>query len=403
MEVPQGFERFYPQNTVLLLLKTLYGLKQAALAFWRELLKAFHHMKYGRSKADPCLYFKWTVYGLVLWLSWVDDCLVAGKEEGVKEAKSSMMELFDCDDVGKLTEYVGCKVDYNQHEGTMKLTQPVMIQSFTDEFELPEGKASNTPAIPGTVMSEGEVQNQVNDELQSKYRSGVGKLLHMMRWTRPDILNSVRELSRFSGRALESHLNAMYRVMKYCRDTPNRGMFLNPTVQWDGDPNFLFEIKGYSDSDWAKDPDTRRSVSGWSTFLFDAPVSMKSKMMPIVALSVTEAELFAATCCAQDMLFEMRVLESIGLKVKKPMILYVDNKGAKDLCDNWSIGGRTRHIQVKQMFLRELKESGVIDTDWIPGDQMRSDIFTKNLQGPLFERHGSDYVGNDEYMKKRND
>jgi hypothetical protein len=52
----------------------------------------------------------------------------------------------------------------------------------------------------------------------------------------------------------------------------------------------LFEITGYSDSDWAKDPDTRRSVSGWSTFVFDSPILMKSKMIPIVALSVTEAE-----------------------------------------------------------------------------------------------------------------
>jgi hypothetical protein len=66
MEVSQGFERFYAKNTVLLLLKTIYGLKQAALAFWRELLKAFRHMEYGRSKADPCLYFRWTALGLIL-------------------------------------------------------------------------------------------------------------------------------------------------------------------------------------------------------------------------------------------------------------------------------------------------------------------------------------------------
>jgi hypothetical protein len=129
---------------------------------------------------------------------------------------------------------------------------------------------------------------------------------------------------------------------------------------------------------------------------------MKSKMMPIVALSVTKAELFAATCCAQDMLFEMRILESIGLKVKKPMILNVDNKGAKDLCDNWSVGGRARHVEVKQLFLRELKESKIIDTNWIPGEEMRSNIFTKNLPGPLFEKHGSKYVGNDQYMKTEN-
>jgi hypothetical protein len=67
--------------------------------------------------------------------------------------------------------------------------------------------------------------------------------------------------------------------------------------------------------------------------LFDSPISMKSKMMPVAALSVTEARLFATTCCAQDMLFGMRVLESMGLKVKKPMVLNVDNKGAKGICD----------------------------------------------------------------------
>jgi hypothetical protein len=121
-------------------------------------------------------------------------------------------------------------------------------------------------------------------------------------------------------------------------------------VRWDESPKLQFEIIGLSDSDWAKDPDTGCSVSGWSTFLFDAPISMKSKMMPIVVLSGTEAKLFAATCCAQDVLFKMRVSEYIGLKVKKPMILIVDNKGAKDLCDNWSIGGRTWHVEVKQYF-----------------------------------------------------
>ena len=121
--------------------------------------------------------------------------------------------------------------------------------------------------------------------------------------------------------------------------------------------------------------------------------------MPIVALSVTEAELFAATQCAQDMLFEMRILNSMGLKVKLPMTLEVDNKGAKDLINNWSIGGRTRHIEVKQYFLRELKEAGIIEIKWTSGDDMTSDLFTKNLSGPTFEKHASKFVGEDEYMK----
>jgi hypothetical protein len=57
----------------------------------------------------------------------------------------------------------------------------------------------------------------------------------------------------------------------------------------------------------------------------------------------------------------MQILESMGLKVKKSMILNVDNKGATDLCDNWSVGG-TRRVEVKQMLLRELKETKVLST-----------------------------------------
>ena len=209
----------------------------------------------------------------------------------------------------------------------------------------------------------------------------------------------VRELSRMGGRAAKAHMKNMKRVMKYIIDTPNRGytMFIKGK-KWLGDPNYEFVITGRSDSDYAKDPETRRSVSGWIVYLCGIPIAWKSKMMPIVALSVTEAELFAATSCVQDMLFAMRILESIGLKVKKPMLLECDNKGAIDLMDNYTCGGRTRHIEVKQYFIRDLKEENLIRIEWLPSDMNTSDIFTKNLAGPLFERHASELVGVDEYM-----
>jgi hypothetical protein len=76
-----------------------------------------------------------------------------------------------------------------------------MVQSFEDKFDSPEGKASNTHSSNpcGTLMSEREVNNQVGIETQATYRSGVGKLLHMMQWTRQEIMNAVRELPPFAG------------------------------------------------------------------------------------------------------------------------------------------------------------------------------------------------------------
>ena len=82
------------------------------------------------------------------------------------------------------------------------------------------------------------------------------------------------------------------------------------------------------------------------------------------------------------------------------MRLRIDNKGSVDLANNWSIGGRTQHIEVKQHFLRELKEEGLIETEWITNEEMVSDVFTKNLGGKAFEKCAEDYVGRDKYIKQ---
>jgi hypothetical protein len=128
-------------------------------------------------------------------------------------------------------------------------------------------------------------------------------------------------------------------------------------------------------------------------------VATKCNGQKSVTLSTAESELASGTQCAQEMLYVMRVLESLGLKVKKPMILEMDSKAAVDLANNWSIGGRLRHVEVEQYFLRELKEAGIILSVWIPGADNSTDLFTKNLDRPPFEKHTKVYCGNDEYMK----
>jgi len=78
----------------------------------------------------------------------------------------------------------------------MKLTQPVLVQSLHDEFDVPKGDTPVTPAAPGQVSSkETEEKEPLNDKDQSTCRSAVGKLSHPMRWSRPEVLNSVRETS----------------------------------------------------------------------------------------------------------------------------------------------------------------------------------------------------------------
>ena len=85
------------------------------------------------------------------------------------------------------------------------------------------------------------------------------------------------------------------------------------------------------------------------------------------------------------------------LQVELPMILEVNNQGAVDLANNWSAGGRTRHVDVRQNFLRELKEAGILIVKWIPGPKNDVDLHTKNLAATDFEKHVAVYTGKDEY------
>ena len=93
----------------------------------------------------------------------------------------------------------------------------------------------------------------------------------------------------------------------------------------------------------------------------------------------------------------MRIMESIGLRVNKPMSLTIDNKGAVDYANNWTTGGRMRHSTIKLNFLRELKEDGTIEINWCKSEEMPADLFTTNLGGPEFHKHATVFCGDDDY------
>jgi len=63
---------------------------------------------------------------LMVWLYLIDDCLIARNTKGVAAAKEQMKQRFECDDVGLLAEYVGCKVERNEDF--------IKLRRFVDEF-----------------------------------------------------------------------------------------------------------------------------------------------------------------------------------------------------------------------------------------------------------------------------
>ena len=64
-------------------------------------------MKCKISDADTCMYSKWDSAGLLVWLSWIYDFASFGNKEAAEESRNEMIQLFDCDYVGNIDEYVG--------------------------------------------------------------------------------------------------------------------------------------------------------------------------------------------------------------------------------------------------------------------------------------------------------
>jgi Reverse transcriptase (RNA-dependent DNA polymerase) len=298
-------------DIVLMLKKSLYGLVQSSHLFGRKQSKTMMDvLKLDRSVADYCLYYKWIGDKLFLSVSWVDDMIMASANLSIVEGiKNSLTQTFEIDDVGPMKEFVGCKIEYDRAAAQMSFTQPILIQSFNDEFTLPPKRTGGTPAAPGTILQSYENEPMLTELEQSLFRKAVGKLWFLARISRHEILHAVQDASKFSAGAWKTTINSVLRIMKYCVETPNRGFLYKPKRKWTGQ-DFKFDLIGYSDSNYAADPDNRRSVLSCQVFLEDCCISAKSKQMPFVTPSVTEAELAAAVECAQDLLYAMHVLKA---------------------------------------------------------------------------------------------
>jgi hypothetical protein len=314
--------------------------------------------------------------GIVITTVYVDDCNVVGNRSAVDKCITDIEGEFSIKKLGPIKEYVGAK--YLRTDQGYTIHQGALIDSIKKVFGL--YKDQHTPAAPGTILLKSE-ENLLGKDDMTKYRSGVGKLLYLVKLSRPDLSSSVRELSKFMDGACEEHSEAMTRLMGYVQATESYGLRLEP------DSKFRNSIIGYSDSNFASDKDTRRSVTGFAIYYSGCLVAWKSKMQQCVTLSSTEAEYVACSQCANDMEFVRQILESVKERVDLPMVLYVDNTGAIDLVKNYSTTGRTKHIDIRFHYIRELVDQGLLRVEFVRTDNNIADIFTKNLSKESFEKH----------------
>lgn len=145
-------------------------------------------------------------------------------------------------------------------------------------------------------------------------------------------------------------------------------------------------IYGFVDSDWGNCPDDRRSYSGFIFMLSGSPLSWDSRKQRTVALSSTEAEYMGLTEGAKESAYWIAFLNELGFKSLMDIEVFTDNFRALKLAENPVFHARSKHVDIRYHYIREVLKTGLLRIDHVSTDDNVADMFTKGIPRPKLQK-----------------
>jgi hypothetical protein len=298
---------------------------------------------------------------------YVDDVLFLGADKRVLlSLKEQFMKIWECRDLGDATEFLRMRI--RRKDGIIYLDQTAYLQKVLQRFDLLNAKATATPLPEGYQPTPNT--SHADPALRSEFQQVIGSLLYIMLGTRPDIAFAVTKLSQHAANPTEEHLSKALYICRYLLGSANYAMVLN------GPSNG--GLMAYADSDWASDPNTRKSTTGYMVKLAGAVFSWSSRAQKTIALSSTEAEYMSLSDTCRQLLWVKSLMSELGIELS-PIPLFGDNQGAIFLASNPVQEKRIKHIDLRYHFIRDVVQNKQVELFFIEGANNPADLFTKNL------------------------
>ncbi|GJT27804.1 transposable element [Tanacetum coccineum] len=240
MVQPEGFKVAGKAHEVCKLHKSLYGLKQSPRQWYKQFDKFMMDSKYTRSKYNHCVYLKKLQDGSFIYLLlYVDDMLIASQSlDKIEKLKTQLKSEFEMKDLGEAKMILGMDIVRDRKLRKLCLTQKQYLRRVLKQRAYME-------KVP--------------------YANVVGSLMYAMICTRPYISHSVGMVSRYMHNPGKGHWQAVKWILRYIHNTVDVGLvFEHGSSQW---------VERYCDSDYARDLDKRRSMTGYVFTLAKALVS----------------------------------------------------------------------------------------------------------------------------------
>jgi hypothetical protein len=332
---------------------------------------------------DPCVMNK-TVDGSRLTVAWhVDDLKVSYVnlrvvDKFIEEMESEFGKVAPLNKSrGAVHDYLGMRLDFSQ-PGSVCITMVDYIKTILhDAPHNMQGRAA-TPAADHLFRVNNTNPRKLNNKKKDNFVHITMQLLYLSQRGRPDIRTAVSFLCGRLRHPDEDDYKKLARVVKYLDSTVDMPLVLSSdgkgTLRW------------WVDASYAVHEDMKGHTGGTLT-MGQGSVYSTSTKHKLVTRSSTEAEIVGVYDVSPKIVWTTHFLEAQGLRIDRT-VLHQDNTSSILIEKNGrrSSTKRTRHMNVRFFYIKELVDTGMVTIEHCPTSTMLANFFTKPLQGQQFRR-----------------
>jgi hypothetical protein len=278
--------------------------------------------------------------------------------------------------------YLGLTIDLTV-PGKALLSQFGLLDTLLTHYEVDRSKHAATPALPD-ILFDSPACDMLNKDGRDSFHSIVATLLYVAKRTRPDLLYAVNVLSSKVLTPTQHDRQQLCRLLSYIAGTLDMPLILTPIgaaiLAQSIDAAFAVHLDLKSHS---------ASVLRYLQCLFQA----KSNKQKNIAKSSTEGEIYSVSDNLPEGLWALQYLHSQGDKVPF-LIVEQDNQSAIALFQRgYSTSEKTRHLNIRHFWIKDQVDSGLVQIQYVPTEDIVADILTKPLQGIQFRKLRSILLG----------
>ena len=323
MKQPEGYGD--GTNRVCLLIKTLYGLKQAGREWNLELDRKMRGKGYVRLRSNVCVYIWRTDEDFVIITIWVDDVLLFSMTVEFKEkAIADINSEWAMTDLGTPTKIVGIELVISSD--SISISSTSYINTILAREGLDNCNAVSTPLDPNVALVSNPESNEIN--CSNDYARLLGELQYISNATRPDITYAVNRLASYTGNPSLQHYTALKRILCYLSGTKSYRITYKVASQNDDD------VMGFADTAYAN-ADESQSTIGYVFLAGGAAITWCSKKLSLTSLSSMQAEYVVLSEAVREACWLRNLYTELGLLDQEQLTAIVSNNdGSITLAQN---------------------------------------------------------------------